>query len=87
MENVKDWSKAISYKTGLLEAQCLGNITRHTHECFRHVPAGTVVGTGYSGIYVTAPSEEGMYTLWDVADTETNSHLYFMWEKENAQTR
>ena len=45
------------------------------------VPAGQEINTGFSGDYMTAPAEEGTYSLYEVAD-EHNVHVRFFWQKE-----
>ena len=45
------------------------------------VPAGKEIETGFSGWYMTAPAEEGVYSLFEVAD-ENNTHVKFFWQKE-----
>ena len=47
----------------------------------QNVAPGARVWTGYTDQYLTAPKEEGSYTLYEVAD-EANMHLRFEWKKE-----
>ena len=49
---------------------------------WKHIPAGQTVPSGYS-YDMTAPAEEGTYTLYEIAD-ESNVHQGWKWEKENA---
>ena len=51
-----------------------------TCEEWQHIPAGTKVDDGFGG-YLTAPEEEGFYTLYEVASYR-NTHQGFEWEKE-----
>lgn len=48
-----------------------------------HVEAGKKVWNGYVGgtQYCTAPSEEGLYSLYELAD-ENNCHAGWKWIKE-----
>jgi len=46
------------------------------------VAPGARVWTGYSGQYLTAPKEEGIYTLYEVADADNTMHIRFEWVKE-----
>ena len=46
------------------------------------VSPGTKVWDGYHDQYLTAPKEEGVYTLFEVADAENNQHVRFVWEAE-----
>ena len=50
----------------------------------KHVAAGTEVENGY-GRYMTAPQEQGTYTLFEVANDD-NTHYGWRWEKEFSQT-
>lgn len=52
-----------------------------TVDIWRHIPAGTTIPNGYSNGYCTAPSEPGLYTLYEVAD-DMNRHVGWEWEKE-----
>ena len=45
------------------------------------VPAGKEINTGYSGWNMTAPAEDGTYSLYETAD-ERNCHVKFFWQKE-----
>lgn len=49
---------------------------------FQHIPAGTTICNGYPNGYCTAPSEDGLYTLYEMAD-ESNCHVGWEWEKED----
>lgn len=51
-----------------------------TVEEWMEVPAGTVVETGYPGKRLTAPKEEGLWTLYEIAD-ENNCHVGWEWHK------
>ena len=55
---------------------------RVTCKYWKNVPAGTVLDDGYGG-YKTAPSEDGFYTLYEIAD-ENNRHDGWEWEKEES---
>ena len=46
-----------------------------------HIPAGATVANGYSNGYCTAPSEPGLYTLYQLAD-DNNCHAGWEWVKE-----
>ena len=46
------------------------------------VAPGAKVWTGYTDQYLTAPKEEGSYTLFEIADADNNMHLRFEWKKE-----
>ena len=50
----------------------------------RHVPEGSIVWNGYTNQTSTAPSEKGLYTLYEVAD-ENNCHVGWKWQKEGEQ--
>lgn len=54
---------------------------RLTVDEWKHIPAGTKVANGYSNGYCTAPSEPGLYTLYEIAD-ESNCHVGWEWERE-----
>lgn len=49
---------------------------------WKHIPAKCTVDSGYS-YSLTAPSEEGYYTLYEQAD-HNNIHVGWRWEKETA---
>ena len=53
-----------------------------TCDYWKHVKAGDSVATGYSDADITAPAEEGYYTLYELAD-QHNRHAGWKWEKEN----
>ena len=48
---------------------------------WHNIPDGTTIPNGYSAGYCTAPSEPGLYTLYEVAD-DMNRHAGWEWEKE-----
>ena len=48
---------------------------------WHNIPDGTTIPNGYSAGYCTAPSEPGLYTLYEVAD-DMNRHVGWEWEKE-----
>lgn len=45
------------------------------------VPAGETVYNGFGNDTCTAPSKEGVYTLFEVADPKTNTHQYWYWKE------
>lgn len=49
-----------------------------------HVNAGEKVWNGYSGgeMYCTAPSDPGLYTLYELAN-DHNVHVCWKWVKED----
>ena len=51
-----------------------------TCEEWQHIPAGTRIDDGFGG-YLTAPEEEGFYTLYSRVSYK-NTHQGFEWEKE-----
>ena len=51
-----------------------------TCEEWLHIPAGRKIDDGY-GNYISAPKEEGFYTLYQIVDYR-NSHVGFEWVKE-----
>ena len=52
-----------------------------TVEDWKHIPAGTTIQNGYSNGYCTAPSEPGLYTLYEIA-SDSNVHEGWEWVKE-----
>lgn len=53
-----------------------------TIEEWQHIPAGETISNGYAvDGDITAPSEPGFYTLYELA-TDNNTHISFKWEKE-----
>ena len=56
---------------------------RVTCQYWQGIPAGETVETGFlAGVTeLTAPAEEGTYTLYEVADS-SNCHLGFEWVKD-----
>ena len=55
---------------------------RITVPCWKNIPSGQTVENGYPNGYCTAPSEPGLYTLYELAD-ESNCHAGWQWEKED----
>lgn len=53
---------------------------RITVDTWRNINAGQSVPSGYS-YDLTAPSEEGTYTLYELVD-EDHTHAGWQWEKE-----
>lgn len=53
---------------------------RITVEDWQHIKAGESVPSGFD-YDLTAPKEEGTYTLYELAD-ENNCHVGWEWEKE-----
>lgn len=51
-----------------------------TVEEWQELKPGTVVETGYAGKTLTAPKEEGLWTLYEIA-SESNIHLGWKWVK------
>ena len=51
-----------------------------TVEEWQELKPGTVVETGYAGKTLTAPKEEGLWTLYEIA-SESNTHLGWKWVK------
>lgn len=47
---------------------------------WKHIPAGTKIDNGNCG-FCTAPSEPGLYTLYQIAD-DNNCHAGWEWVKE-----
>ena len=54
------------------------------HTVQEHVNSGETIPNGYSCGYMTAPKEQGLYTLYELAD-EHNCHQGWKWEKEAAE--
>lgn len=54
---------------------------RVTCKHWENLPAGTTVDDGYGG-YKTAPSEDGFYTLYELA-FDNNRHAGWQWEKQD----
>ena len=48
---------------------------------WKHVKANERVATGFGDAEITAPAEEGYYTLYEIADNN-NIHRGWKWEKE-----
>lgn len=51
-----------------------------TRDEWQEVYSGTVVETGYSGKTLTAPKEEGLWSLYEIV-SEENIHLGWKWIK------
>ncbi len=51
---------------------------RITVDEWENLQPGTVVESGYSGLTFTAPKEEGLWTLYEIA-SEDNIHLGWEW--------
>ena len=54
---------------------------RLTVDLWKHIPAGTKEWDGNPNEYRTAPSEPGLYTLYELTD-ENNCHVGWEWERE-----
>ena len=54
-----------------------------TCDYWQNVKAGHSIATGFGDDEITAPSEPGTYTLYELADNN-NCHLGWKWEKENS---
>lgn len=55
---------------------------RITVDAWKHIPAGETIWNGYAvNGTCTAPSEPGLYTLYEIA-SDTNTHIWWEWEKE-----
>ncbi len=54
-----------------------------TCDYWKHIKAGESVATGFGNDEITAPAEEGFYTLYELADSH-NTHQGWKWEKESA---
>ena len=48
---------------------------------WKHVKANERVATGFGDDEITAPAEEGCYTLYEIADNN-NIHRGWKWERE-----
>lgn len=59
------------------DEECIREITVDE---WKHIPAKCTVDSGYS-YSLTAPSDPGLYTLYEQAD-HNNIHLGWRWEKE-----
>jgi hypothetical protein len=53
-----------------------------TCDYWKHVKAGDSVATGYGDADITAPSEPGTYTLYELADNN-NCHCGWEWRKDS----
>lgn len=56
-------------------------IIRVTVPTWDGIKAGETVKTGYSGQTLTAPTEQGMYRLYEEVYSGTNTHAGFVFEK------
>jgi hypothetical protein len=52
-----------------------------TVDCWKNVSAGQTVPSGFS-YDLTAPAGEGTYTLYELVDTDSNTHQGWHWEKD-----
>lgn len=52
-----------------------------TCDYWKHIKAGHSVATGYGNDEITAPEEDGFYTLYQLADDD-NNHAGWKWEME-----
>lgn len=74
-------TKTETYTSSIKEKK--ESMIRNTTEEWKHIPAGKSVRTGFSGdmATVTAPEEEGHYTLYEIG-TDQNYHVGWQWVKE-----
>lgn len=64
-----------------VEEQEKEGIIRLTVPIWDGIKSGESVKTGYSGQTLTAPTEPGMYRLYEEVYSDTNTHAGFVFEK------
>ena len=81
MYQIKKGTPQISARMVVIMRKFNEEIIRVTVPIWDGIKAGESVKTGYSGQTMTAPTEPGMYRLYEEVYSGTNTHAGFVFEK------